>query len=167
MRRIAQLIPSESYDGAFFRAILAVHSEKQKEAQKWIDTARSALHPQFSSLGVLASESYSRAHSPLVKAQQLAELEELMDYSNYQAGRHHEMSSRLHHEVAAQTRMSGASGATIAQVPVTTHPLPSSPHTSPPSTRRSPLAARRSQPFWSGDPHTPLPSSVAGAKLAR
>ena len=30
---------------------------------------------QFSSLGVLASESYSRAHGSLVKAQQLAELE--------------------------------------------------------------------------------------------
>ena len=52
MRRIVQLLDQESYDGAFFRAVLSVHSEKQDEAQGWIDTARSALHPQFSTLGV-------------------------------------------------------------------------------------------------------------------
>ena len=119
MRRIVNLIEPKSYDGSFFRAVLLVHSNKHEEAQIWIDVARSALHPQFSALGViitpwlavgisefvavcrgrgvskeiasaargdprgdtrpapqvLASESYSRAHSSLVRAQQLAELE--------------------------------------------------------------------------------------------
>eukprot|EP00966_Prymnesium_polylepis_P187643 4349831-Prymnesium_polylepis.2 len=36
----------KSYDGGFFRAILAVHGDRHDEAQQWIDTARSALHPQ-------------------------------------------------------------------------------------------------------------------------
>ncbi|KAL1523775.1 hypothetical protein AB1Y20_018699 [Prymnesium parvum] len=84
MQTTVKLIDPASYNGGFFRAVLAVHANKHSEAQHWIDKARSALHPQFSSLGVLAAESYSRAHAVLVKAQQLAELEELIEYSKLQ-----------------------------------------------------------------------------------
>jgi hypothetical protein len=52
MRRIVHLIEPKSYDGSFFRAVLSVHSDKHGEAQKWIDVARIALHPQFAALGV-------------------------------------------------------------------------------------------------------------------
>ena len=43
----------------------------------WIDTARTALQTE---LTPLASESYSRTYESLVKAQQLSELEELVEY---------------------------------------------------------------------------------------
>jgi len=72
----------DSYEGGFYRAVLATHAEKYDEARRWVDRARSALHPE---LRAIASDSYSRAHAPLVHAQQLAEAEELVEYKLFQA----------------------------------------------------------------------------------
>ena len=45
------------------------------------DAARHALHPQLAAHGV---ESYARAHGSLVRAQHLAEMEELIQYRRCQ-----------------------------------------------------------------------------------
>ena len=72
-----KLIAPTTYEGSFYRAVLSIHAERFEEAQRWVDSARTALHPQLRSL---ASESYDRAHASLVQAQQLAETEELIEY---------------------------------------------------------------------------------------
>ena len=77
LRRAVALIESSSYDGAFFRAILAVNGSTMEGATQWIETARNALQVE---LTPLANESYSRVYENLIKAQQLSELEELVEF---------------------------------------------------------------------------------------
>ncbi|KAL2621813.1 hypothetical protein R1flu_002018 [Riccia fluitans] len=70
---------SGSSDGAFFRAVLCVRRQKYDEARVFIENARNCLATE---LAALVLESYDRAYSNMVRVQQLAELEEVIDYVN-------------------------------------------------------------------------------------
>ena len=81
MAKVTELLEPKTYEGGFYRAVLAVHHAAFDEAQACIDAARHALHPQLAAHGV---ESYARAHGSLVRAQHLAEMEELIQYRRCQ-----------------------------------------------------------------------------------
>ncbi|BBN14806.1 serine/threonine-protein kinase mTOR [Marchantia polymorpha subsp. ruderalis] len=68
---------SGSSDGAFFRAVLCVRRQKYDEARVFIENARNCLATE---LAALVLESYDRAYSNMVRVQQLAELEEVIDF---------------------------------------------------------------------------------------
>ncbi|KAL3862460.1 hypothetical protein ACJMK2_008424 [Sinanodonta woodiana] len=70
-------IPRTSYDGAFYRAVFALHSDNNQLAQQCIDKARDILDTE---LTAMAGESYSRAYGAMVNVQMLSELEEVMHY---------------------------------------------------------------------------------------
>ena len=59
MEEYMLFIPRVSYDGAFYRAVFAVHSESYQLAQQCIDKARDILDTE---LTAMAGESYSRAY---------------------------------------------------------------------------------------------------------
>lgn len=63
----------DTFDAAFFNAILQVHAGRFTRARESIKKARDVLHIE---LTALLGESYARAYRTLVKAQQLVELEE-------------------------------------------------------------------------------------------
>ncbi|XP_077105803.1 serine/threonine-protein kinase mTOR isoform X2 [Ranitomeya variabilis] len=71
------LIPRETHDGAFFRAVLALHQDLYCLAQQCIDKARDMLDAE---LTAMAGESYSRAYGAMVTCQMLSELEEVIQY---------------------------------------------------------------------------------------
>ncbi|XP_025831250.1 serine/threonine-protein kinase Tor [Agrilus planipennis] len=77
MEKYVNVIPKESQDGAFYRAILAIHKENYEEAQKYIDTTRDLLDTE---LTAMAGESYQRAYGAMVVVQMLAEMEEVIQY---------------------------------------------------------------------------------------
>lgn len=77
MERYVSVIPRDSQDGAFYRAILAILTEEYEEAQRFIDTARDLLDTE---LTAMAGESYQRAYGAMVVVQMLAELEEMIQY---------------------------------------------------------------------------------------
>ncbi|XP_044740220.1 serine/threonine-protein kinase Tor [Chrysoperla carnea] len=77
MERYVRAIPTETQDGAFYRAVLEVHKDEYKNAQKLINTARDLLDTE---LTAMASESYQRAYGAMVYVQMLAELEEVIQY---------------------------------------------------------------------------------------
>ena len=60
MHRAASLLPRESQDGAFYRAVLCVHDENWTEAQDLIDAARDMLDTEVTALSL---ESYQRGES--------------------------------------------------------------------------------------------------------
>mmetsp|Transcript_11561 Transcript_11561/g.42284 ORF Transcript_11561/g.42284 Transcript_11561/m.42284 type:complete len:2481 (+) Transcript_11561:259-7701(+) len=64
-------------DGAFFSAVLSVHKEDYRTAQLYIGKSRELLATE---LAALVSESYERAYGCMVRVQQLAELEEVIEY---------------------------------------------------------------------------------------
>ncbi|XP_060066726.1 serine/threonine-protein kinase mTOR-like [Ylistrum balloti] len=71
------LIPRTSYDGAFYRAVFALHSENYQLAQQCIDKARDILDTE---LTAMVGESYNRAYGAMVNVQMLSELEEVIQY---------------------------------------------------------------------------------------
>ncbi|XP_041377661.1 serine/threonine-protein kinase mTOR-like isoform X2 [Gigantopelta aegis] len=71
------LISRTSYDGAFYRAVFALHSENFPMAQQCIDKARDILDTE---LTAMAGESYNRAYGAMVNVQMLSELEEIIQY---------------------------------------------------------------------------------------
>ena len=75
--RYVQLLPRESQDGAFYRAVLCVHRRQWSEAQELIDLTRDLLDTEVTSLSL---ESYQRAYPTMVSVQMLAELEEVIEY---------------------------------------------------------------------------------------
>lgn len=70
-------IKEESPDGAFFRAIIAVHRNQFAAAQQFIDKTRDLLDTE---LTALVNESYNRSYNVVVRVQMLAELEEMIAY---------------------------------------------------------------------------------------
>lgn len=64
-------------DGAFYRAVLAMHNDHYPLAQQCIDKARDILDTE---LTAMAGESYSRAYGAMVSVQMLSELEEIIQY---------------------------------------------------------------------------------------
>ena len=71
MTRATSLLPRESQDGAFYRAVLCVHEEDWAEAQNLIDLTRDMLDTEVTALSL---ESYNRAYPTMVCVQMLAEL---------------------------------------------------------------------------------------------
>ncbi|KAJ8979409.1 hypothetical protein NQ317_015841 [Molorchus minor] len=77
MERYVNVIPQDSQDGAFYRAILAIHKEQYRVAQDYISKTRDILDTELTSM---AGESYQRAYGAMVQVQMLSELEEVMQY---------------------------------------------------------------------------------------
>ncbi|XP_071445181.1 serine/threonine-protein kinase mTOR [Hetaerina americana] len=77
MEKYIGCIPRDTQDGAFYRAVLAVHKGEFAVAQQLIDSARDLLDME---LTAMAGESYQRAYGAMVAVQMLAELEEVVLY---------------------------------------------------------------------------------------
>ncbi|XP_071946239.1 serine/threonine-protein kinase mTOR-like [Antedon mediterranea] len=77
MDEYACMIPRDTYDGAFYRAVLAVHQDHFAQAQQCINKARDILDTE---LTARAGESYNRAYGAMVNVQMLSELEEIIQY---------------------------------------------------------------------------------------
>lgn len=77
MQKYVQCIPCDSQDGAFYRAVLAVHEGQFSEAQHLVEQTRDLLDTE---LTAMAGESYQRAYGAMVWVQMLAELEEVVQY---------------------------------------------------------------------------------------
>ncbi|XP_077275474.1 serine/threonine-protein kinase Tor isoform X1 [Temnothorax americanus] len=77
MQKYVSLIPKDTQDGAFYRAVLAIHDEQYNVAHQFIDTARDLLDTE---LTAMAGESYQRAYNAMVEVQKLAELEEVIQF---------------------------------------------------------------------------------------
>ncbi|CAH0563403.1 unnamed protein product [Brassicogethes aeneus] len=77
MERYVNVIPEDSLDGSFYRAILNIHKENYKKSQEYIHMARDLLDTE---LTAMACESYQRAYGAMVQVQMLSELEEVMHY---------------------------------------------------------------------------------------
>ncbi|XP_052743299.1 serine/threonine-protein kinase Tor [Bicyclus anynana] len=77
MKKYVNCIPDDTQDGAFYRAILAIHEGRWSESRHYVDTARNVLDAELSAV---VGESYQRAYGSLVNAQLLTELEEVVTY---------------------------------------------------------------------------------------
>ncbi|KAL7287805.1 hypothetical protein TKK_0018180 [Trichogramma kaykai] len=77
MQQHVALIPKDTQDGAFYRAVLAIHDEHYSLAHRLIDSARDLLDTE---LTAMVGESYQRAYNAMVEVQKLAELEEVIQY---------------------------------------------------------------------------------------
>ena len=77
MDRYVNCVPRDTQDGAFYRAVLAVHREQYDNATQLIESARDLLDTE---LTAMAGESYQRAYGAMVSVQMLAELEEVIQY---------------------------------------------------------------------------------------
>ena len=84
MEEYTCMIPRETQDGAFYRAVLALHQDHFQQAQTCIDAARDVLDTE---LTARAGESYNRAYGAVVNAQMLSELEEIIQYKLIQERR--------------------------------------------------------------------------------
>lgn len=77
MKKCVDFIPEDTQDGAFYRAIIAIHEGQWSESRHYIDSARSLLDTK---LTAVVGETYQRAYRALVSAQLLTELEEVVTY---------------------------------------------------------------------------------------
>lgn len=77
MQHYVQCIPKDTQDGAFYRAVLAVHEGQFPEAQALVEQTRDLLDTE---LTAMAGESYQRAYGAMVWVQMLAELEEVIQF---------------------------------------------------------------------------------------
>ena len=80
MEEYVCLVPRDSLDGAFYRAVLALRQDQFDYGQTLIEKARDLLD---SDLTAMVGESYSRAYGSMIQTQQLAELEEVAQYKLY------------------------------------------------------------------------------------
>jgi len=77
MERYVSLLPRETQDGAFYRAIVAINREQWTQAQSLIELTRELLDTEVTALSL---ESYQRAYPTVVCVQMLSELEEVIEY---------------------------------------------------------------------------------------
>ncbi|XP_043460744.1 serine/threonine-protein kinase mTOR isoform X2 [Leptopilina heterotoma] len=77
MQKYVSLISKDTQDGAFYRAVLAIHDERYDVAHELIESARDLLDTE---LTAMAGESYQRAYNAMVEVQKLAELEEVIQF---------------------------------------------------------------------------------------
>ena len=77
MQQSVELLPRDSQDGAFYRAVLATHRQDWEQADQLIDITRDMLDTE---LTALSAESYQRAYPIMVQLQMLSELEEAIEY---------------------------------------------------------------------------------------
>ena len=86
-------------DGDFYRAVLAVRRGDPMAALRHVDASREALGQELVSL---VSESYDRSYGGVVRAQQLAELEEVVEYAQLQAIAQHDPRAKHRQDVVRQ-----------------------------------------------------------------
>ncbi|CAL2028666.1 unnamed protein product [Caenorhabditis brenneri] len=77
MAEYVSVISENTQDGAMLRAIVAVHNDENTKAMGLIEKVREMID---SELTAMANESYERAYIPMVSVQQMAELEEAIEY---------------------------------------------------------------------------------------
>ncbi|KAJ8022045.1 Serine/threonine-protein kinase mTOR [Holothuria leucospilota] len=77
MEEYVCLIPRDTFDGAFYRAVLNVHQDHFLQAKQCVDKAREILDTE---LTAMAGESYDRAYGAMVSVQMLSEIEEIISY---------------------------------------------------------------------------------------
>lgn len=77
MIEYASYIQSDSFEYAFYEAVIKVHQEKFQEAQFFIDKSRELIDTE---LTTMAAESYQRAYPAMVQIQMMSELEEVIQY---------------------------------------------------------------------------------------
>ncbi|CAH0400987.1 unnamed protein product [Chilo suppressalis] len=85
LRKHVDHISEDTQDGAFYRAVLAIHDGLWSESRHYIDSARGILDTE---LMAVVGESYQRAYGALVNAQLLTELEEVVTYKLVEERRH-------------------------------------------------------------------------------
>lgn len=76
LKRYVEFIGKGTEDFLFFKSMIAVHEGQYNEAEENIEQARDLLD---TTLTALVGESYSRAYDMVVRAQELAEIEEVCD----------------------------------------------------------------------------------------
>ncbi|KAL7543713.1 hypothetical protein ACHAXR_013532 [Thalassiosira sp. AJA248-18] len=74
-------VPKLDFDGAFYRAVLHIHRAEFSAAAKSIDSARKAMDSRFTAL---LAESYKRAYPSMVASQGLSELEEIIQFRQFE-----------------------------------------------------------------------------------
>jgi len=74
-------IPKLDFDAAFYRSVLLIHRAEWGLAANSIDAARKAMDSRFTAL---LAESYKRAYPSMVAAQTLTELEEVINYRQFE-----------------------------------------------------------------------------------
>lgn len=77
MADYVSVISENTQDGAMLRAVVAVHNDENMKAMGLIEKVREMID---SELTAMANESYERAYIPMVSVQQMAELEEAIEY---------------------------------------------------------------------------------------
>eukprot|EP00795_Rhopilema_esculentum_P000207 gene207-9842_t len=77
MEEYTCMIQRETLDGAFYRAVFALHQSNFTRASSCIDSARDLLDTE---LTAMVGESYNRAYGAMVTVQMLSELEEIIQY---------------------------------------------------------------------------------------
>ncbi|KAJ7779782.1 phosphatidylinositol 3-kinase [Mycena metata] len=80
MENYIAMMPSDSTDKSFYRAILSVHRNQFPKALSQISKARELLHPELTALGSLG---HARSYNVMVRTQMLSELEEIVQYRQY------------------------------------------------------------------------------------
>jgi FKBP12-rapamycin complex-associated protein len=71
------LLEASLSEGVFYRAIFEIQQNQFQQARKSIEEARALVDTD---LTALIGESYNRAYNTVVRVQQLAELEEVIEY---------------------------------------------------------------------------------------
>ena len=77
MESFVSELDRDNTDACLMRAVLSVHSEDYMSSAIYIDQTRQQL---CENLVALLTESYGRAYVPMIKIQQCAELEEILEY---------------------------------------------------------------------------------------
>uniref|UniRef100_A0A915E5G1 Serine/threonine-protein kinase TOR n=1 Tax=Ditylenchus dipsaci TaxID=166011 RepID=A0A915E5G1_9BILA len=77
MRNYVQQVNQNTQEGSFLRAVAAIHNNDFKEASGYANKVRDMFDAE---LTAVAAESYERAYGAMILVQQLAELEEAVEY---------------------------------------------------------------------------------------
>eukprot|EP01080_Neovahlkampfia_damariscottae_P002252 gene2252-2426_t len=77
MKECVKILPDENFETSYFNVLISINEDDFDKAHSFIDKTRKTLD---SELSALVSESYTRAYDTIVKAQQLSELEEVIEY---------------------------------------------------------------------------------------
>ncbi|OTF77170.1 serine/threonine-protein kinase mTOR-like protein [Euroglyphus maynei] len=77
MIEYSRYIPTDSFESAFYEAVIRVHQEDFQQAQYFIDKSRELIDTDLTSM---AGESYQRAYPAMVQVQMMSELEEVIQY---------------------------------------------------------------------------------------
>eukprot|EP00742_Colponemidia_sp_Colp-10_P007030 GILJ01007544.1.p1 GENE.GILJ01007544.1~~GILJ01007544.1.p1 ORF type:complete len:2402 (-),score=355.14 GILJ01007544.1:281-6541(-) len=83
MEDYVSAMEEDRVDGSFFRSVLAIYKDDYEVCQTYINRCRELLDTE---LTALVGESYNRAYRVVVQVQQLAELEEIIEYKQNDTG---------------------------------------------------------------------------------